>query len=330
MNRRVLILGIEPSGASCTSSLIVLLQEYGWEPAYLDMFGIGGRDWVRNAWQACAAIFVSFNAVDDWQYRRLLALTAVGTPIIRWWVGTNVLRAVNEQDTRVAALRFSRVVADNVAVSGHLGTELRGIGMSSRTIGIPGRLAPAGPQPWEAGLSRAILVYLPEHLEDFYGGRLLDQLVSKRKDTVFYLLANSGKRYAGCGNVVPLDWTADMMGVYRKVGCLLRITEHDGLPRMIQEALMLGKYVIYSWPLDGCFLATDLAEVHTALSEVAGKTEANLAGKEAWSRLFSPDAFSRSFTQLMAEASTKRCRVSCRAWTLLPGTLVRKCAARET
>ncbi len=41
-----------------------------------------------------------------------------------------------------------------------------------------------------------------------------------------------------------------MKPVYDRVGCLLRVTAHDGLPRMIIEALLLGKYVIYSHHLD--------------------------------------------------------------------------------
>ena len=34
-------------------------------------------------------------------------------------------------------------------------------------------------------------------------------------------------------------------------GCILRVTQHDGLPRMLIEGLLRGMYAIYAWPLAG-------------------------------------------------------------------------------
>ena len=48
---------------------------------------------------------------------------------------------------------------------------------------------------------------------------------------------------------------------------MLRLTEHDGMPRMVLDCLLRGKYVIFAWPCPGCWLARNEEEVQQRIDE---------------------------------------------------------------
>jgi hypothetical protein len=72
-----------------------------------------------------------------------------------------------------------------------------------------------------------------------------------------------------------------MRALYNRAGCELRVTAHDGLPRMLMEALLRGLYAIYSWPLEGCWQARAPEEIAFALARYRRMTEPNMYGREA-------------------------------------------------
>lgn len=73
----------------------------------------------------------------------------------------------------------------------------------------------------------------------------------------------------------------EMAGVYDRAGCILRVTKHDGLPRMLMERLLRGMYAIYSRPLSGCWEARTPEEIQRALVRYHATTAPNIAGREA-------------------------------------------------
>ncbi|MDQ2930873.1 MAG: hypothetical protein M3Y05_08690, partial [Gemmatimonadota bacterium] len=68
-------------------------------------------------------------------------------------------------------------------------------------------------------------------------------------------------------------------------GCILRITKHDGLPRMLIEGMLRGMYAIYSWPLNGSWQARTPEEIQVALDRYRKASLPNVEGRAAMLRL---------------------------------------------
>jgi len=287
---RVLYYGEKPTRSSPSSSIAALLEPHGYTPVLQERAAASTKEWIRVIRKVDLINYVGYGAVGDWFIRLTRIARALGTPLIRWWVGTDVLNALQDPEIAEWARRLDRHVSQNVAVAQHLKEELAQIGIQASVIPLAQQsLDCHGDVEWDQRLAQSVLVYFPNSREDFYGSEILDTLIQSHTNLTFYLTANDGQRYSHCENVVALGWVEDIEQIYRKVGCLLRLTKHDGCPRMVLEALARGKYVVYSWPFEGCILARTLAEADAALMSVAGKTSMNYQGIEAIRRSFRPE-----------------------------------------
>lgn len=224
-----------------------------------------------------------------------LALAALcGRPIVRWWVGSDVLQCLTDAKIRAEANLTNRITVQNIAVSPHLVTELAECHIKATFVPS---IINSGINPGEAvqpGLPRRILVYLPTQKSKFYGEEIVRRAIEEFPDVEFVLVAFEDKaRFSSYANVVTLGWIEDIHTLYQSVGCLLRITKHDGMPCMVIESLLLGRYVIYSFPLPGCWLAQNYLEVQEKINLFRTKTELNLTGMAAVKELLTPEPASR-------------------------------------
>ncbi len=141
-------------------------------------------------------------------------------------------------------------------------------------------LIPPSVVSWSAR-PRPILIYMPGWRKDFYRFDLMDPVIASNPDLEFIVVADQSHSLAIYPNVESLGWVDDMRSLYNRVGGVLRITAHDGLPRTLMEALLRGLYAIYSWPLDGCWLARTPEEIAFALARYRRMRQPNLEGREA-------------------------------------------------
>ena len=220
---------------------------------------------------------------------------------MRWWVGTDVLLALEEGSAREIARKVARYTTMNLAVACHLVEELAEIGIVARIAPLVSSALASAMLPWTAEAARHVLAYVPARRHDFYGGGLLSRLCERRQDTTFHILADDGEHFAGQTNVVSLGWQDDMDAVYARCGVLLRMTHHDGLPRMVLEALARGRHVIYRWPAPACRQARTLEEVEAALDAIAVCGEPNRAGAAAVA-----DHYGFSRTAALASETVRR------------------------
>src|SRR5205823_1878828 len=132
---------------------------------------------------------------------------------------------------------------------------------------------------------KSLLVYLPSSRLEHYGEPLVRRAVEANPDVEFVVVADDTHALAGYPNVRSLGWVEDMGPILGQVGGLLRLTEHDGLPRMALECLQRGKYVIYSWPCPGCWLARTPAEVQQRIEEFRQAQDINREGVAAAERM---------------------------------------------
>jgi hypothetical protein len=231
---------------------------------------------------ARAIVLVTYGEIEAYVLSQLATAVAMDVPIVRWWVGTDVLNAVTRKEVREHAQRVNGIVSANIAVAPHLVEELATIGIDARFV--PSVLDPGLVPPtivrWGT-TTRPVIIYLPGGRKEFYRIDLMESAVASNPDLEFIVVADQTHALAIYPNVESLGWVTDMRALYNRAGCVLRVTAHDGLPRMLMEALLRGLYAIYSWPLEGCWQARAPEEIAFALARYRRMTEPNMYGREA-------------------------------------------------
>jgi hypothetical protein len=278
----VIIVGEEPKASAPSLTLAKALARLGVGVRFTPPDRLGRREWVRLLRSAKAILLVSYNEVDVYLLSQLATAVAMDVPIIRWWVGTDVLNAITRKEVQRSALHIDSIVSANVAVAPHLVDELATIGIQARFVPSvldPG-IVPLMMESWSER-TRPVLLYLPDRRKEFYGLGIIEPVIASNPDIDFIVVADQTHSLSLYPNVESLGWVTDMRSLYGRAGCILRITAHDGLPRMLMEALLRGLYAIYSWPLEGCWEAHTEEEISEALIRYRATRTPNVRGRDA-------------------------------------------------
>lgn len=278
----VVIVGEEPTKSAPSLTLSKALTRLGVAVRFVPVDRLGRRDWLRVLRAAEAIVLVSYGVVDVYLLSQLATAVALKVPIIRWWVGTDVLNVITREEVQESALRLDRIVSANVAVASHLVDELASVGIHAQLV--PSVLDPdlIGHEvaEWNDEI-KPVLLYMPGGRKEFFGLSVIEPVIAANPDIKFIVIADDTHALTSHPNVESLGWVSDMSHIYSRAGCVLRITAHDGLPRMLMEALLRGLYGIYSWPFQGCWEARTQDEIETALSRYRATTKPNSDGRTA-------------------------------------------------
>ena len=179
--------------------------------------------------------------------RIMAACRLLGRPIVKHWLGSDVMRA---HDPLVQAQNATGQIV-HWANAPWLAAELAQAGLAAQTVsnlGTDGAILPLPPRPL------TVLTFLPNF--EFYGGNDVLALARALPDIRFLVVANEGKDAPHEPNIEYLGYRDDMRNVYERCHLLLRLPEHDGKSRMVCEALAYGRHVIWNYPMVGSRLAT--------------------------------------------------------------------------
>jgi hypothetical protein len=284
---RVLMMGERPEGAAPSLTLARHLARLGCEPIFAsDHSELSSPGWIRLLRGVDAVIVQMYGSPPLSLMRRAAVALALGKTVVRRWAGSDVLACQEIDEARRRSLSLERLGLLNITPASWLAESLARLGIKATVIpqivDSDFRILP--PPPGEVPAS--VLVYLPGNRRDFYGERFVREAVERNPDLTFLIVADDGHALAGYPNVESLGWVADMSALWERVGCVLRMTRHDGLPRMVLEGLARGRYAICSIPLEGCWQATSSAEVQELLGRFRRQRAApNLAGVEAAHRM---------------------------------------------
>ena len=280
--RSIVIVEGKPSASAPYHTLAKALERLGHSVRVVPVGTLGRGEWRRDLRSARAIVLLHYQALDGYLLSQLAMAVALGVPVIRWWVGTDVLNVITSRRVWRSALQLDRIVSGNVAVAPHLLEELGSAGIHAQYV--PSVLDPELEAPdivsW-TNTPRPVLVYLPDSRKAFYGFDEVERAIAANPDVRFIILADRTHSLAGHPNVESLGWVTDMRGVYDRAGCILRVTEHDGLPRMLMEGVLRGMYAIYAWPLAGCWMARTPEEIQRALERYRTMAEPNAEGRAA-------------------------------------------------
>ena len=133
-----------------------------------------------------------------------------------------------------------------------------------------------------------VLAYLTPAIFDFYGGPVLMRLAGQMPRVRFLVVGSDGAGIDSPGNVEWLGFVQDMGPIYRQATVLVRPTRHDGLSKMVVEALLNGRYVVWSRWLPGVVRASGLEAVADVVEALAGQRQLNLVGMRGARQAYSP------------------------------------------
>ncbi|WP_404379857.1 hypothetical protein [Caenispirillum salinarum] len=262
--------GVEALGTACTLSDGV---EEG-----------GAAAWFRLCRRHDTVVLTHYNETSLFLARQMFLARLAGCVVVRWWVGSDVSTALREPKTAASVRRLDRAVDVNIAVAPHLVDELAQVGVQAVYVPSIADLS-ALESPMPDRLPRGVLVYLPAARRDFYGRAAVERAAAAHRDLPFIVVGDDAHALAHHPNVESLGWVGDMEALWPRIGAVLRLTEHDGLPRMVLEALARGREAIYAWPLDGCRWVRTDAEVDAALAAFKASTAPNAEGREVARRI---------------------------------------------
>ena len=289
---RVLFLCEDPGGRDRARAFERILGPQGVVVTYIP-FDVTLRSWLKTVAVSDVIVVLFYGDYSDRIGVYLAYAAARGVPISRWWVGGDVWDCITSPRIRSRSLKLNRIVSTNVAVASHLTVELAELGFEAKTINSSFSMKVDGLTPSATShtkLPKGVLIYLPTAQFKFYGGEVARCVIRANSDLTFLIVGGCDARaFEGLRNVRCLGWVNDMARLYDEVGCVLRVTEHDGLPRTVLEALWRGRYVIYSFPIEGCWLARTEEEVHEKLRQFRVAKGPNVEGMAAMTRLFEPD-----------------------------------------
>ena len=218
------------------------------------------------------------------------------------WAGTDVLRVLHKPLHRWWFMWVIRHCIDrHLVVSENLAEELATLGIQTQYIPLISHLIIQEPVPLPDTFT--ILAYLPADRGNFYGAPIVYALAAQHPEWQVYIVGrNPTPEGRSLSNVVELGPDANMREVYPKVTVLVRPTIHDGLPRMILEALSWGRYVVFSQPFPHCKYGQTLEEITCALCELEKCKTPHTAGVDYIRETYKEDHIVEQLIFAFAEA----------------------------
>ena len=200
-------------------------------------------------------------------------------PVFYHWIGTDVYRILN--DFYIKRWMKKRLIAQsgifNLVVSESLKIELAQIGISSEILPLVNldfvKECPPFPEKY------SVLTYIPRDRWDFYHGDLIMGLARELPDVDFHILA-VGDISQKPDNVFTYGFIDDVAPFYKNSCVLIRLTTHDGLPKMILEALSYGRQVLWSEKFPYSYFVKNQDDCMEALISLKSNISINQAGKE--------------------------------------------------
>lgn len=183
-----------------------------------------------------------------------------GRKIIRFWVGTDIVHALENRKMKFIYKIFDKMACSNIVQAPWFVEELKHIGIKSKFVpfNIP-KIKRNHIEPLPKICT--ILSYLPTARQEFYGSKIVIRLAKEFPQIRFIIVANDGANLPELKNVEYLGWVTNMDKIYDQTSILLRMPKHDGLSGMVFDALARKRYVITSVKFSGCYHAENYEDV---------------------------------------------------------------------
>lgn len=201
----------------------------------------------------------------------------LGKKVIFHWIGTDVLKAISSRRKHFLLAKILQLFCNkNVCVADHLVSELHEINICSECLPLVGfdliYNVTSLPKTF------TVLAYLPDKRNEFYGSKIIYSLANEFKNILFFVVGGEGLNQKTLPNVEYFGWQDDLGPIYKKSTVLVRMTKHDGTPRMILEALSHGRHVISSINFPHCYHADSYEQVKNNIVYLLENPTLNIVG----------------------------------------------------
>lgn len=245
---------------------------------------------LRNVLWCDMLYAVSGNDISSDPTMRMAAM--MKKKIVIHWIGTDVLQAAEAFKKNQKVLNEEYPHIDLVCAK-HLQKELQEIGIQADYVPI----APLDMEfeAIEVPKTHAVLSYIPQHRESFYGVEKLKALARRHPDIPFYIVANDGENDTDRLPNMHYQGTVgrqEMEELHKKCSIMYRYPEHDGLPLMMLEALGFGRQAINRYPFPHVITpeGDSIEAIDAALGEIlASPPRVNQEGSDYVKREFTKE-----------------------------------------
>ena len=219
--------------------------------------------------------------------------------VMTHWIGTDVLH-VSEGKTNPTKLS---IVDKHFACFSELQKELHDNGIEAEVLPIiPFNLKfTLNKMPQE----HAVLIYMPDGREEFYGYEVLKDVFQHASNTNFYIVANSSsEKFSMYKNVEVLGILSldQMEMLYDKISIVIRNVKHDGLSMSVVEALAKGKKVIWNYSIPNVICAKTAQEICMELDKIIKEPpKVDIAAHEYVVENYTREAFLDIFSKALEE-----------------------------
>lgn len=255
------------------------------------------RGRIRLLWESLRSRMVvrmgmpfDFESQSNWWWLQACRIAFWVRPV-NYWIGHDVMdflhrRAAGEltERDRTAVARLS-----HITVTEHLAEELRGAGLRARNAELMGteyNIKGMSPLPRHF----AVLGYWSAARFEYLGGPQFYEAARAMPETEFFVLGTDGAGSPPApANVSFLGRLEDPVPAYERTVVLVRQIQHDSVPSgMIEEMLLLGRYVIYTyaWPFTITVPYGDAAALVRELTLLRDRFEADALPLNADGREF--------------------------------------------
>jgi hypothetical protein len=212
-------------------------------------------------------VIIFLGAFAGRRMRRLRALNikSPGTKIYIWWIGTDVLNAMTKKDYGLPSMRTIR--ATHLCVSKDIQRELLGIGVHAELLPLVPDISKY--KPWPLPPHYTVAVYMPSSALEFYGYSKVRTIILNTPDIKYLIYGNKDKSpFSTYPNVSDMGWVTDTSQIMKMSSCLLRLTQHDGFPKSVIEAICTGRYVItnHEFPF-----VDNISDINAIISKIKSK-----------------------------------------------------------
>ncbi|MBY9001915.1 MAG: hypothetical protein KGD64_13435 [Candidatus Heimdallarchaeota archaeon] len=214
------------------------------------------------------------------------------------WIGSDSILSMQNWKRKLQTKIFTKFIDKHIAVSERIREELDGMNIQSTVLFHGSDI-----EPEEIDLPKkfGVLVYFIEGREKLYGVDRIIEISKKLLDVEFYFIGHfEPSRYTKLYSQENLHFLGfvDMKQVWEKISIIVRMTEHDGFPKIIVEAYSKGRYVIHNYPLPGVILCQTDQEVISELNKLKSTNSINKEGIRIFNEQFNYNEFLEKFESI--------------------------------
>jgi hypothetical protein len=230
----------------------------------------------------------------------------LGVPVGVIWAGTDVVSLQRGYD---APARVRARCHTHAGCSAEITAELRKLGIDAREVPIVAADVPDRVAPFPSQFR--VLAYGPSGGERLYGLDVLLAAARRFPAIHFDIIGGMEPVRSAPSNVAFHGWSNRVEKRLDASTVLLRPTRHDGLSRMVVEALSRGRHVVWTKELYGARCARTNDDVFRHLCELesahrAGALEINHEGLRCVREYYSPQSVGRSLEDFFDEVRAAR------------------------